>query len=87
MEMHLPTYLPMHLPTYLPIPTHFFIQEIGTIHIGLLKHPMNLLYQGNLNYSYAFTTNRARHNFRESFFDILSAVFIACCVLKTCKKI
>ena len=35
---------------------HFLVQEISRIHTGLLKDPLNLLYQGNLNYSYAFPT-------------------------------
>ena len=57
------------------------MQEISTIHTRLLKHPLNLLYEGNLNYSYALG-----HNFSDSFLDISSAVFITCCVPKTCDK-
>ena len=28
---------------------HFLVQEIGTIHTRLLKHLLNLHYEGNLN--------------------------------------
>ena len=62
---------------------HFFVQEFGTIHTRLLKHPLNLLYERSLNYSSYY---RIGHNFSDSFLDISSAVFITCCVHKTFKQ-
>ena len=34
----------------------FLVQEISRSIIGLIIYPLNLLYQGNLNYPYAFPT-------------------------------